>query len=337
MDLSDHVESFLKRHALAGKTGVVAISGGPDSVALARTLAFLVERQIVPHLILAHLNHQLRGAESDSDEAFVQSLPNQWRLEHLSVRSERIAVRQRADEKGNNLEAEARDARYTWLRRIAQSERAGWIATGHTLDDQAETVLFRLLRGTGISGLAGIAPLRSHEAEPPIIRPFLDVRRGQLLDFLSGLDQKFQVDSSNVEIRFQRNRIRHTLLPMLEREFSPQLSNHLAHLADQAREWGEEIEHVGMTLLTVAELPPADTVRVLRLESLRSASDVAVIEMFRQLWRRESWPLREMGHVEWRRLLDLARGNGNAADFPGKIYARRVGSVLQLHPGPRTR
>src|SRR5829696_3493611 len=153
--------------------GVVAVSGGADSVALLRALA---DDPPVPGLVVAHLNHRLRGAESDADAAFVAGL-----FPHLPHRTEAIDVAAAAE--GDNLEDTARRVRYDFLARVAREARAGagWVATAHTLDDQAETVLHRLIRGTGVRGLRGIAESRELIPGVRLLRPMLTVARVEVI------------------------------------------------------------------------------------------------------------------------------------------------------------
>ena len=152
------VADFFHRNSLCDTGGVIALSGGPDSVCLAKLLCDLQRQGLIPKLVLAHLNHQLRGFDSDADEAFMIALADSWRL---PCKVQRLDVAAAAHHASANLEATARRLRYEWLMRVAQEEGAGWLATGHNADDQAETVLFRLLRGTGLQGLAGM-PAQAH-------------------------------------------------------------------------------------------------------------------------------------------------------------------------------
>ena len=159
MSLASSVMDCLQRHALERTAGVVAVSGGPDSVALAHLCLGLLQDGKIERLIFAHVNHQLRGAESDTDETFVQGLLALWHMDgdpRVSWQTTRIDVAAIAKTEHNNLESIARRERYRWFLQLARAENAAWIATGHTTDDQAETVLFRLLRGSGVLGLGGV-------------------------------------------------------------------------------------------------------------------------------------------------------------------------------------
>src|SRR4029077_4753551 len=151
------------------------ISGGPDSVALAHLSVNLLQDGKIERLIFAHVNHQLRGEESDADEAFVRDLPTRWQIADacLMCKTTRIDVAAIAEAERDNLESVARRERYRWLTHLAKDEGAAWIAAGHSADDQAETVLFRLLRGSGVLGLGGMTECRLLEDELRLVRPLL--------------------------------------------------------------------------------------------------------------------------------------------------------------------
>ena len=240
------VLSAIERHrmAQAGQRWGVAVSGGPDSVALLEALVELADR-IGIRLGVAHFNHRLRGAESDEDEAFVRQ-----RAETLGLPFERdAAVPGESD--GENLEAAARRARYAFFNRLLQQGAFDRIATGHTQSDQAETVLFRVLRGTGIAGLAAVRPAR----RPGIVRPLIDVGRGEVIEWLKQCGSSWREDSSNRDQRFSRNRLRHDLLPRLRSKWNPQVDQALARLGTQAAAeesyWAEVVSQALESLATV--------------------------------------------------------------------------------------
>lgn len=335
MNLSAHVAACLDRHGLIGSTGIVAVSGGPDSVALAHLLTEQLRAGKLQRLILAHVNHLLRGDESDGDELFVQGLPALWQFgkdPRLTFRVTRIDMAQLAKVERGNLESVARRERYRWLTELAQAESAAWIATGHSADDQAETVLFRLLRGSGVLGLAGMVECRMLDAGVRLLRPLLSVRRQALLDYLHINYIPYRVDSSNRDLRFTRNRLRRELLPLLQEQYNPGVVEILCRLAEQARELHDENERQALRLLAEAELPRAGAMLVFSTKRLLACEANQVREMFRSVWQREGWPMGEMDSERWQRLVEISRGTLTAADFPGKIHARRVGRVIQVLP-----
>jgi tRNA(Ile)-lysidine synthase len=220
----------------AGDRLAVAVSGGADSVAL---LCLLLELRAELGIVLsvAHVNHKLRGEESDEDERFVAKLARQHELElHLC---EAPVDGKHRSEIGSGIEAAARELRYGFFRQLAREGRVAKIATAHTLDDQAETVLLRIFRGTGIRGLSGIHPRIVFEEQGrafgELVRPLLGFRRAALQEFLRERGQSWREDSSNRDIAFLRNRVRHRLLPMIGEEFGEAAIEHMGELAEIAR------------------------------------------------------------------------------------------------------
>jgi tRNA(Ile)-lysidine synthase len=313
---------------------VVALSGGPDSVALAR--AVLLERpDPAAPVVLAHANHQLRGEESDGDEAFVvefhADLVNAG-ANALYLARTRLDVRDAAREQGGNLEAVARTLRYRWLTAVAREHRIGLIATGHTASDQAETVLHHILRGTGLSGLRGISRRRELEPGIEVIRPLLSVSHQEILDWLAIIGQSFRYDSSNSDDHYTRNRLRNELLPHLRQHYNPRIDEGLVRLARQAEEVCQQQDEEATELLARAELPQAGALVILDVRPLGEAEGRLVRAVLRRVWQREGWPRREMGLAHWQRLEHLVQADEGGHDLPGKIHARRLGHVLQLGP-----
>jgi tRNA(Ile)-lysidine synthase len=337
VDISARLIAKVQRclRSLEGAAGglVVAVSGGPDSVALVRALvAARPEKEPVP-LVLAHLNHQLRGAESNADEDFVVRLHASLVADGipcLDLCRHRLNVGAEARREGANLEALARQRRYQWLAEVARSRGRRWVATGHTANDQAETVLHRLLRGTGLQGLRGIAARRELGEGVGVVRPLLLATRNEILAFLDHLGQPFCQDSSNADLRHTRNRIRHELLPLLAERYNPRVVEVLTRLAGQAEEAFGEEERAGADLLRESELPRAGSLVILDRARLVAASRRAVRTMFRLLWAREGWPMDPMGYESWERLAALAAAGSGALDLPGRIRVRSRERVVQL-------
>jgi tRNA(Ile)-lysidine synthase len=213
---------------------LVALSGGADSVALLHALHRLGEldqnrRDYL--LTAAHFNHQLRGDESNRDEQFVRDLCQRLNIELIVERTDRLHG-------SANLEERARDLRCDFLNRAADRTGARWIAMAHHTDDQAETVMMRLLRGSGAAGLAAMSPAGPGR----IVRPMLTLRRGQILAYLDAIGEPYATDSSNLSPAILRNRVRRELLPMLEREYAPGFSRRLVGLADEMRSLNDYLE-----------------------------------------------------------------------------------------------
>jgi len=237
--LAKSVLGFIRERDLAspGDRVAVAVSGGADSVALLRMMLDLREGAGIV-LSVAHLNHLLRGTESDADEEFVRKLAETFDLEcHV----ERRDVSAYADKRHLGTEAAARRVRYEFFQRLIRSGEVNKVATAHTRNDQAETVLLRLIRGTGFRGLGGIRPclvVKGDQSRGEIVRPFLETTRDSIREYLSAIGQDWREDSSNNELGFARNRVRQLLIPLLEEEFNPGIIERLSDLAVVAQ--GEE-------------------------------------------------------------------------------------------------
>ncbi len=303
---------------------VVAVSGGADSTALLDALARLCESDEVSITVLAaHLNHQLRGAESDADESFVRALAAQL---SVPVLVERVDVGQRAREAKQNLEAVARRLRYDFLRRAAKQYGTDCVLTAHTQDDQAETILMRLLRGSGAAGLRGIHEFLTLDDEVKLIRPLLAVTRAEVIAHCEHYGLAFRTDGSNLTPDFTRNRVRRELLPLL-RTFNPRVEKSLARAAelltkDDAclRSLAAELlaglgEGPNLDIFPLLDVVPAIRWRVLRLWLKTQRGGLHRIEM---------------SHIE---AIDdlIARGqSGQRVELPGGWRVRREFDELKL-------
>jgi len=206
----------------------VAVSGGADSVLLLHFMEQL-SHHLGLHLAVVHFNHQLRGPESVADERFVRERAETLGMEF--IRGE-AAVAKVARERHGNLEATARDLRYRFFFSLVNQGRVDKVVTAHTANDQAETVLLRLLRGSGSRGLGGVYPV----LEGKVARPFLNLTRAEINSELSRRKLDFRVDTSNRDTRFLRNKLRAELVPLLERNYNPAIVPLLSELADRARD-----------------------------------------------------------------------------------------------------
>ncbi len=205
----------------------VAVSGGADSVALLRIMQDLRARLGI-RLIVVHFNHQLRGAESDGDEKFVEDVARKNDLEFISGTEDVAAW---ARNHASNLEDAARKCRYAFFSDLIRNGRITRVCVGHTADDQAETVLAKLIRGTGPAGLGGIYPVADY-----VTRPLIEIRRPELREFLRGEGQNWREDSTNLDESRLRAKIRAQLLPALEQDFQPAIVGHLNNLASLSRD-----------------------------------------------------------------------------------------------------
>ena len=270
--LRQSVLEYVRKHELlkAGDRLGAAVSGGADSVALFRLLLEL-RGEIGLVLSVVHFNHKLRGEESDEDERFVAELARTHKLEFHCKSGE---VKQYAAEKRLSLETAARELRYEFFRELLKDRHLNRIATGHTLDDQAETVLLRMVRGAGSRGLAGIYPKLAVNGSQTaaIVRPLLGTRREGLEVYLRALNQVWREDSSNRDLRHARNRVRHGIMPRLAANLNPAVREALAETAEIARAeedyWRDVIFKVaaslGLTVDFLEGLPLALRRRVVR-------------------------------------------------------------------------
>lgn len=314
---------------------VVGISGGPDSVALLRLILEIRSGDCPFPVVLAHLDHQLRGAESTADAAFVAELFARLcasGVRQLRHRTATCEVARLAREAGENLEATARRLRYGWFAEVAQSEGIGWVATGHTANDQAETVLHRLLRGTGLQGLRGIAARRPLEPGIMLVRPLLTVVREEVMACLDLLVQDYRLDSSNASLDYTRNRLRQELLPLLSKQYNPQIVRLLSRLAQQAEEGYQLEESAAVALLAETERPSEGALRIFQRRRLLREDRHRVRSLFRALWAREGWSVARMGFQAWEKLADLVFADLPAIDLPGPIHARRRRGLIQIGP-----
>ncbi|MGH9528797.1 MAG: tRNA lysidine(34) synthetase TilS [Terriglobales bacterium] len=265
--LAESVSSFISRENLLspGDRIGLAVSGGADSVALFRVMIELRDELGILISIL-HFNHKLRGADSEVDEEFVRGLSRQYGLEFFCASGN---AAQHAEDKHLSLEAAGRFLRYEFFLTVLRDARLNRIATAHTLDDQAETVLLKLARGAGTRGLAAIYPKLAVEPssadeiyghpEKFIIRPLLNVRRRVIELYLVGLGQAWREDRSNRDLRHSRNVVRHGILPRLERNLNPAVREVLAETAEIARAeeeyWKAKITELMSVVLKPDESP----------------------------------------------------------------------------------
>ena len=210
-----------------GQTVVIGVSGGPDSTALLHALAGLREEWRLS-LVACHLNHGFRGAEAEDDAAYVQALCARLGVE---CRVENVDVPGLARRRHLSAQQAARDARHGFLRRVAREAGTERIALAHTRDDRAETVLLNVLRGSGLDGVAGFAPITL-----PLVRPLYDTSRAQVNAYCALHDLQPRQDSSNLKTAYRRNRVRLDLLPLLRQDYNPHVDDALLRLADLARE-----------------------------------------------------------------------------------------------------
>ena len=297
--------NFLREHAMVqpGDTVICAVSGGADSMALLWCM-YLLKDKLQIDLQAAHFNHNLRGEESDRDAAFVAAFCEKHGIV-CHVGSGRV----QAGEKG--LEAAARNARYGFLQSLP-----GKIATAHTADDNAETLLMHLMRGTGLKGLGGIAPVREN-----LIRPMLTVTRQEVLEFLKNENIPYVNDSSNDTDAYLRNRIRHHVMPLLQEE-NPCIGKNLSATALRLRQDEQALD---------AMAEPARDVQTLR-RMPAGVQALALSKLLTEFGVKEP----EAEHVELLRKVLYSENPSASGDFPGNIrIGRQYDRLIRLQSVPQ--
>ena len=293
---------------------LVGVSGGADSVALFRGL-FELQNEFRLTLYAAHLNHQLRGADSDADSEWVDQLGKRYGVP---------VVIEKWQHGGDltGLEETARLARHRFLDESAKGYSCAVVATAHTAGDQAETVLHHVVRGTGLSGLRGIPWTRETAAGLQLIRPMLAIRRDSIEGFLSVIGQDYRFDVTNDDSRLTRNWLRHQCLPDLRRQFGPQVDASLARLADQAAEVEQTMQILAEELLGRAVLDRQPEVVRMDCRVFSDRPAYLVREALRRLWISQGWGRQNMGVREWTSLGEVAMSGGDIT-LPGSIRARQ--------------
>jgi tRNA(Ile)-lysidine synthase len=312
---------------------LAAVSGGPDSVALLVLLKEINElQQLGWQIHVGHFNHGLRGKAAAKDEEFVRKLAESLKLPFVRGSADVKALRKA---EGLSLEEAARKARYAWLREAAIGVNAKKIALGHNLDDQAETILHRIIRGTGLRGLKGMAPIRrlSKKHDLCAVRPLIEVERFEIEAFLKDRAMKYRTDATNADVSITRNRLRHKLIPDIEREFNPRVKSALVKLGQTAgsfyllvREIADEVfentkmlggeDEVCLNVEEFAKLPPA-------IQTLIIDKSVRAV-------------LGALPHLNFEHYLEIIslcgeQGYAKAIRLPKGLEARRESYVLKIY------
>jgi tRNA(Ile)-lysidine synthase len=302
-----------------GSSILVGLSGGADSVALCCALLDLRER-LNFRVVAAHFNHRIRGAESDRDEDFVRAMCARLRVELIVERADGLDP----SISTANLEERARDARREFLLRVADHVHADFVALGHHRDDQAETVLMRLMRGAGAAGMAAMA----ERGPGRLIHPMLSISRAEIREYLELRAIPFVEDSSNASLDILRNRIRAELLPMLERDYAPGFSGRLVELASEMRSLDEFVTAIAARELDAMRVS-GGALDVSGFGALNRAVQAVAIRLF---LAEQIGSLRKISrsHVESVLHLIIESGPSDSIDLPGGWRAEREYNFLRL-------
>jgi tRNA(Ile)-lysidine synthase len=314
---------------------LIGVSGGADSMALLRALIQLkADIGGAGQLFVGHVNHQLRGDESQADEAWLR---NECERLEVTLVVERVDTVQQAANDGDGVEAAAREGRYRALTTMAEAAGARYVAVAHTRDDQVETVLHRLLRGTGLRGLAGMPPSRGLSPSVTLVRPLLACSRSDVLEYLASIGQSHRQDATNEAVRFTRNRLRHELLPELRRTYNADVDEALLRVAELAGEAQAAIEELAANLLTACHARLSDGWLELQTGPMVGQPELLACEAFRLAWREAGFPEQAMTREWWRRLAQFAQSAeaAGALNLPGNIIVRRPAAGLLSLTAPR--
>ncbi len=322
---------------------VVGCSGGADSVALVRSLVQLAREDVrsggpAGFFVIAHYNHALRGKQSDLDADFVRALAEELGVEF---------VQERGDGSCRD-ESSSRQARRAFFHSVLRRRGARYLALGHSLDDNVETMLFRLMRGTGPSGLTGIAPFRplsgqdlsgqsptgqsptgqGDESDFVVARPMLMLGRNEIRDAMRSQGFAWRDDESNQNNGYQRNWIRNELIPMMQQRY-PEVVAAMGRAIDGQRQWSDTIRRAAESWADRYVTGHGPT-RIRRMDRAE-ASQAVVVDALRRHWETMGWPLQSMGQSHWDRIYGLICGDGDAVVvFPGSIEARRDDRSITL-------
>lgn len=319
--LRDSVKWFIVSEELLGEGDVVvaAVSGGADSMALASVLHALGEEQRF-RVAAAYLDHGMRKM---NERAFVESFALDLGIPFYSGRVDVPAL---AKASGDSLEEAARRARYAFLHDVGEQLGATHIATGHTQDDQAETVMMRVLRGTGVRGLAGIPVRRGR-----IVRPLLCLNREDTVAYCRALEIEFVEDPTNHDTRFLRNRIRHELLPLLDANYLGGVRGNLLRLAENAQDVVKSVRERTQPLIAQNLKRGADDEWVLNFTKIAKLDATALFVLFGDLFTSEvgcDEDLSRANYEDLMRLIRDARGSGKALDLPGVSVKREYENLI---------
>jgi len=319
-------KDFLLKHSMLehNDTVIAALSGGPDSTAL---LLLLSELDIPIKIIGAHMNHCLRGKESDEDEFFVRNLCSELGVYCTVRRIDTMKYfKTRPKAPHDSLQSFARNIRYDFLYEISRSYSESKIALGHNRDDQAETILFRILRGGSTESISGIKPVREQ-----LIRPLLGISKGEILEFLKSKGRAFRLDSSNSSKKYSRNKIRLELLPTLEK-YNPKIKSRLISLGEICEKENAYMEHEASKAFERALLVKSKCEITLNLNIFDKDNSAIFARVIKKaLYAVSHNPSNiKKSHIDI--LLDLSvKDNGfKTINLPGEITAEKEGKKLSL-------
>lgn len=272
------------------------------------------------NLIVGHVNHGTRGSESDADASFVRRLAGELELE---FQQSDVGGSQRV----GNSEESLRNFRYGELIELAQSLGARYIVTGHNFDDQVETVLFRIFRGTGISGLSGIPMKRLATESVTIIRPLLEISRQKIETYLNEIGQSFRFDSSNEDSKYTRNYLRNELIPELKERFGVSVSDSIFRLGKQAQDVDRYLLTQSRTLADAIEERTTSKL-VVDCNKMQTRDPLVIGRWLTEMWIEQDWPRQAMTFQWWRMIAEALQSKTDwVLNLPCSIRFEKAGRV----------
>ena len=307
----------------AGDTVLAAVSGGPDSVFLLYVLKGLKNKLKLKKVAVCNLDHGLRGDESKEDSAFVKRLAAELGFEfiHKTIDLKKIA------RKDISTEEAAREERYKFFQEAAGKSGADVLVTGHTLDDQAETVLMRFIKGAALKGIVGIAPVMEF-GTLKVARPLIELEKAEIVDHLDASGIGYRVDRTNAEPVYFRNVVRSQILPFLEK-YNPKLKRALFNLAEHLREDFDFIERAKASIKDGRSGSGAARVEI-RLRDIAVQPGALQKEILRDLLEDAGGEVKRLSFRHWKELESLIRqkSSGNSVDLPGDIRVTRLADKM---------
>jgi tRNA(Ile)-lysidine synthase len=307
-----------------GDKVLVAVSGGPDSVFLLHSLNFLKSKLKLGGIFIANLDHGIRGKESREDSLFVKRLAAE-----LGLRFVHKKVSLRGPEGRSNLSTEelAREARYKFFDEACEKTEANVIATGHTLDDQAETILMRLIKGSSLKGMVGVMPVRGGESIK-VIRPIIELEKKEIAEYLDGAGIDYRIDHTNAEPIYFRNIVRAQIIPFLEK-YNPRLKRVLFNLAEHLREDFEFIEEHKVKARKIIASGDKGEV-VLKLKDIVVQPKVLQKELLRDCLEKTGGEVKRLSFRHWKEMESFIKykRKGDSLDLPGAIRVTRTSDEI---------
>ena len=326
----DKVKSTIKKYNMLKKNDsvLVGLSGGPDSVTLLHVLCDL-KKEYSLTILIAHLDHRFRGEESRADRKFCEELAKKYSLE---IAWEEIDVPRISKEKGISPEEAARFERYDFFKRVAKERGVDKIAVGHTRDDQAETVLMRIIRGAGMKGLGGISPVKDMQGFK-IILPLIEISRKDVEAFISETGLEFRKDSSNEKTIFTRNKIRLELIPLLEKDFNSNIKEVLANMAENLQVENEFlIKYANRKFKSVSKVRQEEI--LIDIKKFKKQPEAIRKRILRAALEEFKGDLRRFTYQHWKEMEDLInnRPANSIVNLPAGISVAkdRTNIVLKL-------